>query len=133
MDNLVQELSNAHQKGCLSLPYPSWHEVRELPYLDACIMEALRLHPPFCLPFERVVPEGDVMILGTYLAAGTVVGMNPYIVNRDKDTYGDDADEWKPERWLNLGEKDRRRLENGILTVSNVFVLVALSFGSLLT
>ncbi|GIC91338.1 uncharacterized protein Aud_007781 [Aspergillus udagawae] len=116
MDTLARELSNAQRKGRLSRPYPSWHEVRELPYLDACIMEALRLHPPFCLPFERVVPEGGVTVCGTYLAAGTVVGMSPYIVNRDRDTYGDDADEWRPERWLNLGEGDRRRLENGILT-----------------
>ncbi|KAJ5747630.1 uncharacterized protein N7511_009326 [Penicillium nucicola] len=116
MATLVQELSDAHRKGRLSRPYPSWHEVRELPYLDACIMEALRLHPPFCLPFERVIPEGGATICGTYLAAGTVVGMSPYIVNRDKDTYGNDADEWRPERWLNLDDMDRRRLENGILT-----------------
>ncbi|KAL5358187.1 cytochrome P450 [Aspergillus floccosus] len=116
LDALVRELYDAERRGRLSRPYPSWHEVRELPYLDACIMEGLRLHPPFSLPFERVVPESGVTVCGVYLAPGTVVGMNPYVVNRDTGTYGDDADEWRPERWLGLSEKDRRTLEGSILT-----------------
>ncbi|KAL4811719.1 cytochrome P450 [Aspergillus spinulosporus] len=116
METLVRELSHAQQRGRLSLPYPSWHEVRELPYLDACIKEALRLNPPFCLPFERIVPDGGITVCGTYLEAGTVVGMNPYIINRDRETYGDDADKWRPERWLETDENKRRRLENCILT-----------------
>ena len=26
--------------------------------------------------------------------------MNPWVINRSKDLYGRDADEWRPERWL---------------------------------
>jgi cytochrome P450 len=118
MNRLHEELLAAESRSALSRPCPSWEEVRELPYLDACLLEALRLHPPFCLPFERVVPDSGLMVCETYLPRGTVVGMSPYVVNRDKDTFGDDADQWRPERWLGLSRDDRKRLEQSVLTVS---------------
>ncbi|KAL9634238.1 MAG: hypothetical protein Q9164_004215 [Protoblastenia rupestris] len=113
---LYDELINLECKSGLSRPFPSWSEVRDLPYLDACINEAVRLHPPFCLPFERVVPEGGVTICGKFFAGGTVVGMNPYVVNRHRPTFGDDPDEWRPERWLGHHEEHHRRLEQSVLT-----------------
>lgn len=39
-------------------------------YLQACIKEALRLHPATGLPLERVVPRGGVVLSGTYFPAG---------------------------------------------------------------
>lgn len=107
------------QQANLTRPYPKWNEVRVLPYLDACINEALRLHPPFCLPFERVVPKDGVTILGRFFDAGTVVGMSPYVVGRHKETFGKDADHWRPERWMGLEEQTHRKMEQSILTVSD--------------
>ena len=115
---LYDELVESEQNHGLSRPFPTWNEVRDLPYLDACINEAVRLHPPFCLPFERIVPQGGVTICGKYLASGTVVGMNPYVVNRHRPTFGKDADVWRPERWLEHGGEHRRKLEQSVLTVS---------------
>ncbi|MCJ1468060.1 hypothetical protein MMC07_006686 [Pseudocyphellaria aurata] len=112
---LYSELRQAN----LTLPYPKWNEVRELPYLDACINEALRLHPPFCLPFERVVPKEGVTILGRFFEAGTVVGMSPYVVGRHKGTFGADADHWRPGRWIGIAEEKHRKMEQSILTVSD--------------
>ncbi|PVH90210.1 cytochrome P450 [Periconia macrospinosa] len=57
---LISELRSAS----LSDPFPAYSEVRNLPYIDACVNEALRLHPPFCLPLERIVPEGGVTVSG---------------------------------------------------------------------
>ncbi|KAF3020926.1 hypothetical protein E8E14_003696 [Neopestalotiopsis sp. 37M] len=57
--NLRRELDSAD----LTLPYPRLSEVRSLPYLDACVQEAARMHPPFALPFERVVPDTGVEVL----------------------------------------------------------------------
>ncbi|KAH0593197.1 hypothetical protein MHUMG1_08919 [Metarhizium humberi] len=71
------ELLEAESRAGLSQPCPTWEEVRDLPYLDACLLEALRLHPPFCLPLERVVPSGGLTVCETYLPAGTVVGISP--------------------------------------------------------
>jgi cytochrome P450 len=121
MGRLYAELIEREQNHSLTRPFPKWDEVSELPYLDACINEAVRLHPPFCLPFERVVPPGGITI-GTesvYLPEGTVVGMNPYVANRHKPTFGEDADEWNPDRWLGRDERQRKKMEQSVLTVSS--------------
>ena len=75
--HLYEEPVHAERKSALSRPFPAWNEVRNLPYLDACINEAIRLHPPFCLPFERVVPAGGVTVCGRFFAGGTVLGIIP--------------------------------------------------------
>lgn len=118
LQKLYAELNDAERQSRMSRPFPRWEEVQSLPYLDACVQEALRLHPPFCLPLERVVPEGGLTINGRYLPPGTSVGVHPYVVNRHTPTFGADADVWRPERWLGLGEEHRRRLDNAIMTVS---------------
>lgn len=86
-------------------------------YLDACVQEAVRIHPPFALPFERVVPVGGVNVMGKYLPEGVFVGGNPYVVNRHKPTFGENVEDWSPERWLG-GEGHKKKLEQSILTVS---------------
>ncbi|OTB00207.1 hypothetical protein M426DRAFT_324448 [Hypoxylon sp. CI-4A] len=100
----------------LSRPCPKWNEIRDLPYLDACIQEALRIHPPFALPLERVVPSGGVSVLGTYLPEGTSVGGNPYVVNRHAPTFGVDVESWNPDRWLQGDEGHKKKLEQSLLT-----------------
>lgn len=117
MQRLYEELVNAERTQHLTRPFPMWTEVCDLPYLDACINEGVRLHPPFCLPFERVVPDGGVTVCGQLIAGGTIVGMSPYVVNRHRPTFGEDADSWRPERWLDQGAEHRKKLENSVLTV----------------
>jgi cytochrome P450 len=113
LKKLHDELTSSN----LTLPFPRFSEVRDLPYLDACIQEASRMHPPFALPFERVVPEEGVLVQGHYLPAGTVVGGSPYVVNRHKPTFGQDAEFWRPERWLDSRNGHKRKLEQAVLTV----------------
>ncbi|QMW26821.1 hypothetical protein G4B84_002066 [Aspergillus flavus NRRL3357] len=110
----LQALSSELITANLTLPYPKWNEVCDLPYLDACIQEAVRLHPPFALVLGRVVPAGGVTVLNHYLPEGTLVGGNPYVVNRHAETFGPDVEEWRPERWLE-GE-GRKRLEQSVPT-----------------
>lgn len=117
LDKLYQEL----QASCQKRPFPAYKEIRSLPYLDACVLEGARMHPPFALPLERVVPEGGVTILGHYLPAGTVVGGNSYVVNSHKAVFGNDAEMWRLERWIEGGEAHKKKLEQGHLTVSNQF------------
>ncbi|RMD44084.1 hypothetical protein DV735_g970, partial [Chaetothyriales sp. CBS 134920] len=112
LEKLYEELRAAN----LSRPFPRYSQVRDLPYLDACVQEGSRMHPPFALPFERVVPEGGITILGHYLPAGTVVGGSPYVVNRHQGTFGQDAEFWRPERWLEGDAAHKKKLEQGILT-----------------
>ncbi|TGO08450.1 hypothetical protein BTUL_0208g00010 [Botrytis tulipae] len=100
----------------LSLPIPKWKELQDLPFLDACIIESLRLDPPFATALERVVPAGGATICGHFFPEGTIVGMNPYIVNRYRPTWGEDADMWRPRRWLNGDPAHIRKLEASLLS-----------------
>lgn len=118
MQSLYDELRAVKRAQASAKPLPAWSEVRDLPYLDACINEGVRLHPPFCLPLERVVPEEGVNISGHFFARGTVVGMSPWVANRHRPTFGDDADDWRPERWLGLDAEQHKKLNNSMLTVS---------------
>ncbi|KIK57025.1 hypothetical protein GYMLUDRAFT_46640 [Collybiopsis luxurians FD-317 M1] len=73
----------------------------ELPYLSACISEALRLHPPNATGGPRQVPreEPGRVILGMYLPGGTQVIVPPYSVHRNPDNFSLPT-QYLPERWL---------------------------------
>lgn len=117
---LLDEIHEAQTVGRLS-PIVSWKESRQLPYLDACIKEAGRLHPPFGLNLERVVPTGGLEIYGQHIPAGTIVGMNAWAVHRDRDVFGQDAHLWRPERWLEGDEENIKKMEASLLTVSTQY------------
>ncbi|KAF7556956.1 hypothetical protein G7Z17_g1011 [Cylindrodendrum hubeiense] len=86
---------------------PASHSaMRALPYLEAVINETLRYHPAVSMPMERIVPQGGLALSdGSVVPAGSVVGMNPYIVGRNKVMFGSDADEFRPERWLQQNDE----------------------------
>lgn len=58
------------------------------------------MHPGVSYPLERIVPGAGVEISGFHLPAGTIVGMNAAVIHRDRSIFGDDADTFRPERWL---------------------------------
>jgi cytochrome P450 len=90
----------------------TWLESKEMEYLQALIKESLRIHPALGQIIPREVPEGGVELCGKFIPEGTIVGCNAWTVHRDKKVYGDDADEFKPERWL-IEDKDKvRNMEN---------------------
>jgi len=61
----------------------------------------MRLHPSIPLPLERYVPAPGLGLPdGTYVPAGTAVGMSPYVVCRNAAWFGADAETFRPERWL---------------------------------
>jgi len=78
----------------------TFSEAQKLPYLDACIKEILRFHPAVGFNVERVVPAGGRRIQGRFVPGGTVVGMNPWTIHRNKAVFGKDADMFRPERWM---------------------------------
>lgn len=120
----MHKLQNELRSANLTRPHARLVEIQSLPYLDACMWEAIRLHPAFALPFERVVPEGGITIGDYYIPSGTWVGGNPYVVNRHKETFGIDAEFWRPERWLEGDEKYKTELQQSTLTVSKLLLCV---------
>ncbi|XP_075107248.1 cytochrome P450 736A117-like [Nicotiana tabacum] len=68
-------------------------------YLKAVIKETLRLHPPIPLLVPRQARQ-DVKVMGYDIKAGTMVITNGWAIGRDPAIW-DDAEEFKPERFLN--------------------------------
>lgn len=113
---LLMELKQARRENRLS-EIVTWQESRSLPYLDACIKEAGRLHPAVGLLLERVVPAEGVELCGKTFAPNTVVGMNAWVVHRHEGVFGEDAAQWNPDRWLCSKERSAS-MERCLLTVS---------------
>lgn len=79
----------------------SYKSTRQFPYLDAVVRESMRCHPGVAMLLERYVPEGGLALPdGSVVPAGSIIGMNPYIVGRNTSVWGEDAEEFRPERWL---------------------------------
>jgi len=70
-----------------------------MPYTMAVFYETLRLYPP--VPFEfKQAEQATTLPDGTLLPKSSVVLWCPWAMNRSKITWGDDADTFRPERWL---------------------------------
>ncbi|GKU13237.1 cytochrome p450 oxidoreductase [Fusarium langsethiae] len=99
MDRLREEVDSFAASGQLSAR-PTYKESQAMPYLQAVIKEALRLHPATGLPLERVVPKGGATIAGRHFPEDAIVGINTWVAHRDRGVFGENADEFSPERWL---------------------------------
>ncbi|CAK7205847.1 hypothetical protein SEUCBS139899_008626 [Sporothrix eucalyptigena] len=103
LKSLYKELDEAARTGLFSdyeTGLVTWHESQKLPYLDACVKEAFRLHPAPGLPMERIVPAGGTEIAGRFIPGGTIVGCSAWVMHHNKDVFGEDTDAFRPERWL---------------------------------
>ncbi|KAI0477768.1 cytochrome P450 [Xylariaceae sp. FL0804] len=100
---LRAEIDDAARNGVFSdrsTGLVTWSESQRLPYLDAVVKEAFRLHPAAGLPLERIVPPGGAEIAGRHVPGGTVVGCSAWVIHRRPEVFGDDVDVFRPERWL---------------------------------
>lgn len=96
---LQAEIDAGIRAGKVSNPISN-AEGNELPYLQAVILEGLRLHPPFTGTPFKVVPPGGETIDGKHVPAGTLVTPNFWATGRHRGVFGADADVFRPERWL---------------------------------
>ncbi|PWY97649.1 cytochrome P450 [Testicularia cyperi] len=113
---LRAEIDSAVEEGRLSAPV-KYAKGAQLEYLQACIKESLRLHPPISMDLPRYVPAGGAVVGNRWaVPAGTTVGISPYVLHRNKEAFGHDADIFRPERWLEGGEEGRKRLERFNMT-----------------
>ncbi|CDO72209.1 hypothetical protein BN946_scf184970.g61 [Trametes cinnabarina] len=74
-------------------------DLNTMPYLIAVMRETLRLSPT--APARTVAPFEDTVIGGKYpIAKGESIIVNTYSCQRDRKVWGEDADEFRPERML---------------------------------
>ena len=76
-------------------------DIDKLPYLNAVLNETFRVFPP--VPLTLRSAAHDTTICGHFIPAGTTIAICPWAINTSKALWGDDAREFKPERWLGPG------------------------------
>ncbi|CAJ2502801.1 Uu.00g101950.m01.CDS01 [Anthostomella pinea] len=96
---LREEVDAAAAAGRISSPIQV-DEARQLEYLQAVILEGLRMNPPFSGLIMKEVPRGGDTIDGKFVPEGTRVGQSILAIMRSPTIFGQDADVFRPERWL---------------------------------
>ncbi|KAF9261474.1 cytochrome P450 [Marasmius fiardii PR-910] len=103
---LREEIDNAFQNGDIS-----YDQLVSLPYLDAVARETMRAYPPVhrlmrttikdaVLPLSTPVTCTDGSVVNEiFMPRNTDIFISIVNSNRNKAIWGDDAEEWKPERW----------------------------------
>ncbi|KAJ3889400.1 cytochrome P450 [Lentinula edodes] len=99
----------------VSTESPSMDILNSLPYLDAVVRETLRVYSPVT-GTERVAMKDDILPLGVpftdqngevhndiRVRKGDLFNIPVLAVNRSKALWGEDARDFKPERWLTPG------------------------------
>ncbi|KAI2480648.1 Cytochrome p450 oxidoreductase [Pyrenophora tritici-repentis] len=112
-ESLRKEIGDATDKLSPTITYA---ESLQLVYLQACMKEAMRMHPGVAYPLERVVPAGGTKLCDKHIPAGTIVGINASVIHRDTNIFGADADEFRPERWLNKDVETIKSMDRYLLT-----------------
>lgn len=87
--------SNSYDEGAV----PPLDRVKNSPFLQDVINEGLRVHSTIGIGLPREVPEGGLTVAGQTLLPGTHVSCPVYTLHRLKSIWGDDADEFNPDRW----------------------------------
>lgn len=109
--SLQAEIDAAVREGRISSPVVTDGEARALPYLTAVIKEGLRIWPPGTgLVAKQVPPEGDT-INGVFLPGGTDIGINMWAVLRNSEIFGEDADAFRPDRWIEASPEEYAKME----------------------
>lgn len=102
---LQKELDAAIPSGAA---VPTFESVKHLPFLKRCIDEAMRLHSTSSIGLPRIVADGPgVDFDGVHFPPGTVLSVPSYTIHHDAEIWGKDVDEFKPDRWLNLTERQK--------------------------
>ncbi|CAL1384031.1 unnamed protein product [Linum trigynum] len=82
-------------------------DINQLPYLKAVVKETMRLQPPAPLLIRE---SNEDCILGGYtIPPKTVVHVNVYAIGRDQEIWGDDSEEFRPERFMEKPGDDSKK------------------------
>ncbi|CAH8330630.1 unnamed protein product [Eruca vesicaria subsp. sativa] len=90
-DKILEEVRNKEALG--------FEDLREMSYTKACLCEAMRLYPPVAWDSKHAAND-DVLPDGTRVRKGDKVTYFPYGMGRMEKVWGQDWDEFKPNRWF---------------------------------
>ncbi|KAH8690309.1 cytochrome P450 [Talaromyces proteolyticus] len=98
---LREELDTVLDSEDVVAPYD---KIRYLPYLRACLDEALRILPPTSFGLPRRTPRDGSVIGEEFVAGDTTVSISAYVAHRNPKLFPD-PESFQPERWI--GEKGK--------------------------
>ncbi|CAK5271810.1 unnamed protein product [Mycena citricolor] len=81
-------------------PRPDYRTLKSLTWLDCVVNEGLRVLPPVPLTMRKAAKTDYVA--GVLVPEGTVIQFPIRVINTWKQVWGEDADEFRPGRWLDL-------------------------------
>ncbi|KAF4776026.1 cytochrome P450 [Colletotrichum scovillei] len=78
---------------------PVFEDREKLPYVDAMIEEVMRWRPILPAGLDHAAVEEDEY-KGYRIPAGATIIHSQWAITRDKEVYGADCDDFRPERWI---------------------------------
>lgn len=88
----------------------TWSDLETLPLLNGVCQEVLRLYPTVPMTIREAVR--DSVVAGKHIPKGTRILLCPYAINRSPEFWGNDGEEFRPERWIDTDK-------NGQLVTNN--------------
>ncbi|KAH6648376.1 cytochrome P450 [Truncatella angustata] len=85
-------------------------QAKKLPYLQAVIWEGIRMRPPATYGFYKKLPPKGETFQGTFIPGGTAVGWNQPAMMKLERIFGQDAQLFRPERFLECDEDKRMEM-----------------------
>ena len=90
----------------------TFETLKSLPYLRAILNETLRIHPVLPENSRGAIKDTVLPIGGgkdeqspVFVPKGRLVGINIYAMHHRKDLFGEDANIYRPERWLDTEDE----------------------------
>ncbi|KAJ7622150.1 cytochrome P450 [Roridomyces roridus] len=100
----------------MSTDNPTMEELNSLPYLESVVRETMRVHSPVPA-LQRMAMDDDVLPLAKPyidkdgkehyslpIPQGQIIHIPILAINTDKEIWGDDAEEFRPDRWEKIPE-----------------------------
>ncbi|KAI4207639.1 MAG: hypothetical protein LQ346_000446 [Caloplaca aetnensis] len=110
-----------HEVNALEIPLgknrPLFEELKEMKYLRATLNESLRIHPVVPVNSREAMTDTALPLGGgrdgkspVYVPKGTIVNYGVHAMHHREDLFGEDAHEFRPERWIDHGDKKGLRV-----------------------
>ncbi|KAJ7801588.1 cytochrome P450 [Mycena olivaceomarginata] len=115
--NIIAQTKLRKELLTVSTDNPTMDELNSLPYLESVVRETLRIYSPVTFRHRMAMQEDVLPLSKPYvdkegephnslvIPKGQIIYIPILAVNTDKDIWGPDAREWKPERWETIPEE----------------------------